>query len=333
MSSYYKNSTVFFLASLSCGVLLSYIVLTIFGKYIEYSYMNLLILYIGSTIFFGLAGLILWNKFNNFAFSLPLFIIAFCWFSIYVAQRFADVEIFTEAKTRAELIRTQTEKKDAKRPAVAQSLIDQGKNQFKDKIYNKAIETFSAAISFDTTLAEPYFLIGDVYKEQKFLDQASKSYLLGLKKDSNRPDIHLKVGIINMQMGEVNNAYLAYKVAVEMDSSSGRAQEGYFVAEMEKTKIEEEVKKGKLRIQQIVLNSMDDAKRVLETIREGANFGAVAFRYSIDEVTKSNGGLTSFFDPNKNEHFLIDEIKKMKVGDFSEIHEYQDMFFIIKRVN
>jgi parvulin-like peptidyl-prolyl isomerase len=95
----------------------------------------------------------------------------------------------------------------------------------------------------------------------------------------------------------------------------------------------ESVKQGYLRVSQVVLNTKEEADKIREMLNNGAHIGVLAYRYSVDPVSRETGGLTPFLDPSKREYAFINIVNNMKIGDISGVLRQGDKYFVLQRVN
>lgn len=83
----------------------------------------------------------------------------------------------------------------------------------------------------------------------------------------------------------------------------------------------------KIIARQIVLRTMRKAKKILEKIKAGANFEALAKKESIDRNSASRGGLMRPFGPHG---ILGKPVAKSKKGEISEIIKTDSGYHILK---
>jgi len=162
--------------------------------------------------------------------------------------------------------------------------------------------------------------------------KALNYYYEGLKYNFDDADIHRRVGLLNYRIGNIDESITAYMTALNIDSTltnvKSALQSLNDLKEMEKT----EVGKGFLQVSQIALKSKEEAERVLDMLNSGAHFGALAYRYSLDNITRETGGRLPFIDPENTDYVFIDIVKNMRAGTVSGVLQSGGMYFILKRI-
>lgn len=326
-----RNSAVQFFAVFLLSLAISVGFVLFYWYFVDSNYLKLIILYLGSTFLFASAGVWAALRVRRYAVTFPLFLVSFCWFSFYAAQRLSGSDLFYEMHLMKEMKEVYEQNKEAKRPDVSKNILQEGKKLLESKDYRNAERYLISAVDLDKNNAEAYFALGDFYSKVNNPFTAIMNYSKGLEIDFNKPAIHYKFGILCYKIGEVDLAINALHTASVQDSSIKGAGDLY-VSLLSLKKGEEMMEKqGMLQVSQIVLPSREQAQEILKRALNGEHFGALAFQYSIDEQTKVIGGIARFFDPNKNEYVFTDEVKKMKIGDIRGVFEYDGKYFIIKR--
>ncbi len=85
-----------------------------------------------------------------------------------------------------------------------------------------------------------------------------------------------------------------------------------------------------VRARHILLDSEEEAKKVLEELRQGADFAELARKYSKDEATKENGGDLGWFPKGEWEPAFDAVAFTLKVGEISDIVRTSMGYHIIK---
>ena len=307
-------------------------ILAYYWYFVSSNYLKLVILYMGSTFLFAAAGLYTAVRFKRYAFAVPLFLISFCWLSFYLAQRLSGTDFFYDKHLQKMVKEAYEKQKESKKPEVAKSLLEQGRKLISTKNYRNAERYLTTAAEFDKNNPDIYFALGDLYSSMNNPYYAVKYYSAGLEMDFKKPEIHLKVGILSYQIGEIDLALSAFKTAAYQDTSNDKAAANYVALSAVKNSYDKMASQGMLQVSQIVLPTREQAQQILKRALDGEHFGMLAYAYSIDEITKKAGGMGPFFDPNKNEYVFSDIVKKMKIGDIRGVLEYDGKYFIIKRL-
>lgn len=85
-----------------------------------------------------------------------------------------------------------------------------------------------------------------------------------------------------------------------------------------------------VHIRRILLDSEEEANKVLEELKAGADFAELARKYSKDEVTKDDGGDMGWFPRGVLEKTVEDIAFALQVGRFSEVLKTSEGYEIIK---
>jgi len=313
--------------AISVGIILYYV------SYVTSGYEKLLFLYITPTVVFALLGSIAILNFKKFFVSLPLFIISFTWFFIYVGQIVSGADLIYDYHMSLVQKAEEERRRDEQTPQVVSALINQGYKSIENNDIPNAKRYLFSAFEIDTSNADIYFAIGDLYNAMNRPDTALTYYHAGLRRNFSKPAVHFEVGDLNLKIGELDVAIQAFEAAAQLDPSNESATAIYSAARARKENERISIGKGMVRVRQIVLRTKERAEEILKNINNGANFGSFAFRYSIDPVTRMNGGNTMFLDPQKKEYAFMDIVKTMKIGQVSNILQFEDNYYIIKRVD
>lgn len=86
------------------------------------------------------------------------------------------------------------------------------------------------------------------------------------------------------------------------------------------------------RLSQISVNTKTEAERLLEQIRNGAEFAELAKRYSIDEITADDGGDLGFVE--RNDPFVPEAVlqaaERLKLGEVSDPIQVDDYYVLLQ---
>ena len=306
--------------------------LIIYG-YADPSYIKHFILWIGAPVLFAALGALMQFRFKMHYAALALFIVSFCWLSVYVAQRLADVEFFSDTLTKKAQYEALEKLKDENRPNVAKAFLDKAKEHLEKGELENAELFLIEALDFDSTNAQIYFTLGELYTKTEYLGVALQSYYRGLLKDFDNAEIHSRVGELKYKIGKLDEAIVAYSTAAELDPSLETTKANLQALQNQKERENQAIQKGMMRVCQVVLNTREEAQKILEMLEDGADIGVLAYKYSIDTATKEVGGKTPFLDPEKREYAFIVTVQSMKIGEVSGILETGGKYFVIKRIN
>ena len=86
--------------------------------------------------------------------------------------------------------------------------------------------------------------------------------------------------------------------------------------------------KENYRLSHIVLDRKEEAERVLEELKNGSSFPALAMEVSLDDFTAFQGGDIGLINANDTlfPKMYFQEAQKLKVGEWSKILEVNEMF-------
>ncbi|WP_243388437.1 peptidyl-prolyl cis-trans isomerase [Bacillus kexueae] len=91
-----------------------------------------------------------------------------------------------------------------------------------------------------------------------------------------------------------------------------------------------EIRKSYL-LSHIVVNSEGDAKQIIEELKGGSSFEALAAEKSIDNLTASNGGELGYVEVESS--FVppqyLEEAEKLSVGEWSNVIQVDDEFVVV----
>ena len=85
-----------------------------------------------------------------------------------------------------------------------------------------------------------------------------------------------------------------------------------------------------LKVSQIVLESEEEAKRILERLKKGENFKKLAIENSIDPASKKLGGELEWFEKGKKEKEIEEALAKLGKGETSDIVKVNGKNYIFK---
>ncbi len=85
-----------------------------------------------------------------------------------------------------------------------------------------------------------------------------------------------------------------------------------------------------VHVRHILLDSEEEAKKVLEELRQGADFAELARKYSKDEETKENGGDLGWLPKGEMEPAFDAAAFSLKVGEISDVIRTSRGYHIIK---
>jgi hypothetical protein len=145
-------------------------------------------------------------------------------------------------------------------------------------------------------------------------------------------DVMIKLGIDTTQafLNDLDYYERKYRISYMMNEIIGKQPE---VTEEAITRYYEEHKTDFISPEQaavgaICLNSKGDAEEILEKLNSGANFKAIAKKYSIDKWYGSKNGELGFITDQSYPE-LFEKAKQMEVDEISEPIEMWDKFWII----
>ena len=333
LSELLSKSYIQFLVTFLVALTLSIGIIVYYVSNVTSGYEKLLLLYITPTIVFTVLGTIALLKFKRFFVSLPLFILSFTWFFVYVGQIVSGADLIYDYHLSLARKAEEERKMEERTPQVVTALINQGAKSLENMDIPNAKRYLFGALEIDTSRADIYFVIGDLYNAMNRPDTALTYYHAGLRRYFEKPEVHFEVGELNLKIGELDVAIQAFGAAAQLDPSNESASAVYNAARARKENERISIRNGMVRVRQIVLRTKERAEEILKNINNGSNFGAFAYRYSIDPLTRLNGGHTKFFDPQKKEYAFIGIVKTMRIGQVSKILQYEDNYYIIKRVD
>ncbi len=147
--------------------------------------------------------------------------------------------------------------------------------------------------------------------EEHFYDSMKNQ--LGMSKEDIREDVY-------------------YKLILEKIATAAVTVSNQEISQYIKEHPEEFAVSSQLRIQKIVSQTEEQAKRTLELARSGKDFGLLAKERSLDTSTSSDGGDLGWLEDN--DPFIPQELLKaarmMKVGDISSPIKTAEGYTVIK---
>lgn len=121
----------------------------------------------------------------------------------------------------------------------------------------------------------------------------------------------------------IKNTFIANVIVPQIKISDSEIKEYY-----EKHQ-EEFIKPVQYKIQQITLNTREEAQAALDSLREGANFSWLAKEKSVDSVAQS-GGNAGWVIKDKLPDSIRASIDNMKPGDISDVLALDTLYRIIR---
>ena len=157
------------------------------------------------------------------------------------------------------------------------------------------------AAEFDQGLAEMSQLYGDYLNSpagrKQYLDSLvkEKMVLAAAKKEglSKRADIKSKLAVLEQKIDEIKQKkekeIILEEMLKEKASLGDNDVKDYY--NLHKEEFEKPVE---IRVSQILVNTEDEANRLIERIKKGENFAKLAKEFSIEKNTAAEGGDTGF---------------------------------------
>jgi tetratricopeptide (TPR) repeat protein len=204
-----------FLCGLIPGLLLSVGIISFFWSNIFPTPASLMTLYISATVFFSIAATVVRLRLKlNFAAG-ALYVVSFLWFFSYAGQRITDFDFFTDYRYKV----AYQEKKDAFKPEVALAALHEGDGALSNGNFREAKLKYHTALHFDTSNAEIYFALGNVYMRSGSSDTALIYFHEGLKRRFENPMVHNFVGVLSANSENYDTAVRAFQTAIMQDTS------------------------------------------------------------------------------------------------------------------
>ena len=220
------NNVIRFSVTFTAGLCISIALFLIYLHFLQSTYVRLLLLYVTPTLVFAACGYYAMARHRDFAASVPLLILAFCWFSLYMGQRVSGIDIVKEYRIAKAEKEAYEARRAERRPEVAQILLQEAEKYMKQEEFVKAEQKLiQILMEFDSTNADAYFTMAELYTMIDSTEMALHYFYEGIKRDSERPEIHKKVGDLNYRHGYLDLAIIAYQVAVYQDSLSESTRE------------------------------------------------------------------------------------------------------------
>lgn len=289
---------------------------------------SLMMMYIVTTVFFSIIATVVRLRFKlNFAAG-ALYVVSFLWFFSYSAQRIIGFDFFTDYRYKA----AYQEKKDAFRPEVALALLYEGDGALSNNNLREAKLKYHTALHFDTSNADVYFALGNIYMRVGSSDTALTFFHEGLKRRFENPLVHNFVGVLSAKNEDYETAVKALQTAIMQDTSFHLPKDNLASVLRKKEIYDQAIKAGMMRVRQIVVETKDEARDIKRQINKGGDFALLARTLSKGDRSPF-GGLTEFFPPNQPGFTLAEITKKLKIGEVSDIIEYAGMYIIVKRIN
>jgi len=179
----------------------------------------------------------------------------------------------------------------------------------------------------------PAFLrMGDIAQEQGKRAEAVRYYRQACQADSSFVEAWLSLGSILVIMDRHHEALAAFDRAVAIAPDEEMATELRRLAIQRKQDYEEGTAAGHMRARMIVARTLQEAQNLRQQVLAGADFIALAKRYSIDPTSEVGGDL-GFFAEGELIPVFEQTVKALRPGQISEVVQLPSGYAIILRVN
>ena len=183
------------------------------------------------------------------------------------------------------------------------------------------------ALELDEGNAEAYRYLGYYYTQQDSIPRAIAAYKRVTELAPETLEAYNNLGYLYLQQEDYERALDYYQKALT------RAQDPQVIyAINERIATARAMLNGELRARFILVPSRSEAEALLERIRSGADFGALAAKASTAPNADA-GGDTGFFGPGELLPDFEDAVLDLKVGEVSDVVELDMGFLIIERMN
>jgi len=206
---------------------------------------------------------------------------------------------------------------------------NKGVKYFRDGEISKAISEFKKAIEISPKFAEAHYNLGNVYSKIDSIDDAMACWQKTIELDKTNATAVMYIGLAHFKKGELDSALYYYEKAITMDENlknlSNPLRDTYF----QKKREEKAIAEGKMWARQIVVKTRREALRIIKQLDQGADFADLAIKYSIDTKTNKHGGDLGFFFENQKSKFIVENVKKLKKGEYSKKPIKSDQGYVI----
>ena len=333
MKNYLEKKSMQFLLALFVSLCASIIAVALYWNAIKADpleqthALSSMLFYVGATGVFVVIATVFLVLLKKEAIAVGIYTIAFFWLAFYAGQRVFDFNFFYDYRYK----RLYQIEKDKYKPQVAVSLLKQGMQALGSGDLNTARRNLYTALEFDTTNAQIYSALGNLFMRIGSPDTALFFFHEGLSRDYEQPMIHNYVGVLSAKMENFQTAENAFKAAILIDTSLVVAQKNLENALENKRLYEEAVAQGLMKAQIIVVNDKKTAETIRRRVtRENADFGTAALRHSIDPTGKDLG-ITPFFGPATPPD-LRQITASLDIGEISDVKEINGKFVLVKRL-
>ena len=173
----------------------------------------------------------------------------------------------------------------------------------------------------------PYKRLALLYLGEEKVDSAGVIYEKALAIDPKDAEVHNNLGFIYSARGDFDKARRAYETAMaeSKDASTLRDAQGNL-------DIIKSIQAGKMRVRHILVKTEPEAQEILNKLKAGEDFAALARSYSIDP-SKENGGSTGFFSKGDLHPDFEAAVMKLKPNEVSGVVKTPLGYHVIMRVN
>ncbi len=173
----------------------------------------------------------------------------------------------------------------------------------------------------------PYKRLALLYLGENAVDSAGAMYHEALEIDPKDAEVHNNLGYIYSAQGDLDKARQAYETAMteSQDPKTLRDAQGNL-------DIITSIQAGEMRVRHILVETEIEAQEILNKLKAGEDFAALARTYSIDP-SKKNGGSTGFFSQGDLHPDFEAAVMKLKPNEVSGVVKTPLGYHLIMRIN
>lgn len=191
----------------------------------------------------------------------------------------------------------------------------------------KAKAALETTISSSPSVLEPYGDLALIYAGQQDLDSALVVYNRALAVDTTNAGVLFNIGLARSSRREFDLARRAFEKAAAYSPNEEIAR----AAQMKIDEIEG-IQSGKLWVYHILVETEVEAQDILNKLRAGEDFRALARQHSSDSSAETGGDL-GFFSPGDLNPAFEEAVLKLRVGETSGVVQTPLGYHIIRRLN